>query len=285
MEIRGKRRLRSLFAVLYKTLRLAVVFACSCGVLSLIVFPSNICWLYPRLLLSAKNAWTYGTKLSEEEYGAKHLQRSLVNVTEDVANASSYSKISNNLAKSILWYNKPNFINLTFVNSALLSKCLYKNCQISTDKRSLQNYSAIIFSMSDPLEFWPPILPEDRNPNQVWIFYNIEPPVHQGFLSQRYISWRDTMNWSMSYTRDADIFYPYGTLTPSKLLVERDYGKLYQSKTKLAAWIVSHCGALSGRDEYVNELRESGLDVTIFGKCGDNIYRDQDGLVELVNRD
>ena len=33
----------------------------------------------------------------------------------------------------------------------------------------------------------------------------------------------------------------------------------------MAVWFVSHCGAASGRDEYVNKLKEYNVTVDIFG--------------------
>ena len=38
-------------------------------------------------------------------------------------------------------------------------------------------------------------------------------------------------------------------------------------KTKMALWFVSHCGASSGRDEYVKELQKHNITVDIFGEC------------------
>ena len=40
----------------------------------------------------------------------------------------------------------------------------------------------------------------------------------------------------------------------------------------MVAWIVSHCNAVNNRDEYVAELKKTGVEVDIFGNCGENIY-------------
>lgn len=43
---------------------------------------------------------------------------------------------------------------------------------------------------------------------------------------------------------------------------------LINAKYKTAAWFVSHCGAVSRRDDLTKKLQSYGIDVDVFGKCG-----------------
>ena len=56
---------------------------------------------------------------------------------------------------------------------------------------------------------------------------------------------------------------------------------IIKNKTKLVAWVVSHCSAGSGRDDYVNELKKY-ITVDVYGKCSplkcDNRSSDFDNL-------
>lgn len=52
------------------------------------------------------------------------------------------------------------------------------------------------------------------------------------------------------------------------LILDADVMQLIKSKSKNAAWFVSHCGAVSGRDELAEHLQTRGVDVDIYGYCG-----------------
>ena len=48
---------------------------------------------------------------------------------------------------------------------------------------------------------------------------------------------------------------------------EVELRRLFRKKSKMAAVFVSHCGAVSRRDEYVRELQKF-IPVDVYGKCG-----------------
>jgi len=77
------------------------------------------------------------------------------------------------------------------------------------------------------------------------------------------------------YSKDSDVFLPYGPSTVDeykrRLAYEKENGlsipDAIKNKTKLVAWVVSHCDAMSGRNQYVEELIKH-ISVDIYGKCG-----------------
>ncbi|XP_045189208.2 3-galactosyl-N-acetylglucosaminide 4-alpha-L-fucosyltransferase FUT3-like [Mercenaria mercenaria] len=201
---------------------------------------------------------------------------------EQSFNASSSKH--NNSWKYILWYNPPDWMNIEHENNMLTSLCAFDNCRMSTNQTDIQKYSAIIFSFRERLTHVPPISRKDRNPDQVWIFFYSESPVHHGKVAYRHENWRDTMNWSMGYNLDADIFRPYGVLEMKKEILERNYSAIFHRKTKLVAWAVSHCGAPSKRDDFVTELASYGVQIDIFGKCKDNKFKTHEELFKNISR-
>ena len=81
-------------------------------------------------------------------------------------------------------------------------------------------------------------------------------------------TFKDAFNWSMTYRRDSDIFYPYGRIIPQNgKNIKKDYSKIYKEKEKGVIWFVSHCKTRSKRENYVTELRKY-IEVDIYGDCG-----------------
>lgn len=79
---------------------------------------------------------------------------------------------------------------------------------------------------------------------------------------------------------DSDVFLPYGLRKEAMAdriyneTLEKEAGSFNQrlstlisGKNKTVAWVVSNCGAPSGRNKYVDELKKY-IDVDIFGGCG-----------------
>lgn len=166
--------------------------------------------------------------------------------------------------KTILWFNKPAWINLYTSNSALEHFCLYKNCRMTENRENIKNHSAIVYALTSPLQSRPPIADLERRPDQAWVFFGLESPRHTSRFGYRHNSWLNTMNWSMSYRTDADIFFPYGILVTRNKPLDRNYSAIYHQKSRHVAWAVSNCGAPSRRDEYVEEMKATDLQVSLF---------------------
>ena len=186
----------------------------------------------------------------------------------------------------ILWYNLPRWVNFNLAFESLRSQCAYQNCRMSNKHGDIANKSAVIFCLTETLPTIPPSL--KRSENQVWIVFWVEPPGNidkPRRVAYRHRAWRNTINWTMSYRTDSDIFYPYGALTSAVDSSNKNYEKIYASKDRFAAWVVSNCYPQSRRMEYTNELIDHGIQVDIYGRCGrdKNFLRFED-IKEIISK-
>ncbi|XP_060607477.1 alpha-(1,3)-fucosyltransferase fut-5-like [Ruditapes philippinarum] len=113
-----------------------------------------------------------------------------------------------------------------------------------------------------------------RSSDQVWVFFQMEPPSRISTFWFRDEMFRNSFNWSWSYRLNADIFRPIRTLQRRIGNSNLDYKAIYRRKTKMAAWVVSHCNTQSLREEYVSSLIKAGIDVDIFGGCSHDRKRE-----------
>ncbi|XP_052244159.1 4-galactosyl-N-acetylglucosaminide 3-alpha-L-fucosyltransferase FUT6-like isoform X7 [Dreissena polymorpha] len=232
--------------------------------------------------------FSIGTWRSQENDGKATFQnhRTLVDVKEGVKSSREHRSNNNSVKHSILWYKKPDWIWLDRANEEISRVCSYQNCFMTDDDTGIiQNHSAIVFTMTQPNKFSPPIQRVDRRPDQVWIFFGLESPINHKLNGYRHRSWSNTMNWSMSYRTDSDIFFPYGMLETLQPGVKPVQPSVFRRKTKHAAWIVSHCRADSMRDEYVQEMIDFGLKVDIFGRCSGSEKIDISQLKRTIEMD
>lgn len=193
------------------------------------------------------------TKSQEEPYIKTNIPRTLVNTEELMKESKSMiterkGNVIKEHEKTILWYTKPDWTSVDETNSILQKSCFYNNCRMSTNRDYMINSSAIIFTLTEHLNATPPIGQSQRRADQVWVFFGLESPVHTSRPGYRHSNWQNTMNWSMSYRTDSDIFFPYGILVNNDIPFKRDYSAIYHRKTKQVAWAVSNCGAPSRRD-------------------------------------
>lgn len=199
-------------------------------------------------------------------------------------NISNTNSHHSTVKHTILWYNPPEWIERR-QRGAFMETCEYNNCVYTKDRSHLHSSSAIVFVPSvGGFPRTPPISPEERNHNQVWVVYSLEPPMNFYINNYKSPQWTNTINWTMTYRFDSDILATYGTMQSRKIPRVRDYNKIFQKKKKMVAWIVSHCHAVSNRDEYVAELKKAGVEVDIFGSCGKNIrHLDNIQVEDLLN--
>ena len=129
----------------------------------------------------------------------------------------------------------------------------------------------------------PELVGTKRPVDQPWIFYSLESPInipkHSKIYQNEY--WKNAMNWSMTYRVDSDINKPYGYLIKRTVPITRNYSAIFKRKTKMAAWIVSHCPTESLREVFVKQLQEHGFEVDVYGDCGKQLTEDRG---ELINR-
>ncbi|KAH9505132.1 hypothetical protein Btru_059645 [Bulinus truncatus] len=112
--------------------------------------------------------------------------------------------------------------------------------------------------------------PPQRRPDQVFIHYQFEAPFNYWFYGhsfEKYKSWNEAFNWTMSYRLDADITSYHGLVRRRRNIKEKNYEEILLKKTGLVAWMVSNCHVNSRRQDYVRELQKY-IPVDIYGKCG-----------------
>ena len=145
-------------------------------------------------------------------------------------------------------------------------------CEVYDDNRDstevngipLEDYDAVIFH-APTWNRWTTPLPSARSAHQRYIFWSNESPSHSYAAALE----SDTFNLTMTYRWDSDIVLPYGWFHPKddEDALADEKINYAQGKTKLIAWFVSNCVAVSGRTDYVKRLQDF-VSVDIYGKCG-----------------
>ncbi|KAK3581708.1 hypothetical protein CHS0354_003593 [Potamilus streckersoni] len=218
----------------------------------------------------------YNTSRGLEPSTSKQNKRKLVDIlqlfsdVEPVYNISEQSKTRAIL--QILWYNRPSWFGEEEEEcNTNINKCFQGNCIITYNRSLLEEADALIFdATASTFPQNPPLIAlKGRRPNQIWIFYGLESPVHYRNNHFKRPEWISMFNWTMTYRLDSDIPHPYGILFTNPYPPDRNYSVIFRSKTKFAAWIVSHCNAESKRDDFVR-LLQTYVPVDIFGNCGTN---------------
>lgn len=200
----------------------------------------------------------------------------LVDITKHFNNTLKKDTTSSDKVHQILWFNKPHWIE----SHDFMSLCDYKNCEFSLDRKLIKNASAIIFCIIHPgMGHSPPVKDADRDPNQVWVVYGLEPPFNYYFSDYASPQWRNTLNWSITYRTDADVQEPYGMLQTRETVQPKDYEQIFRGKKKFAIWVVSHCNTQSRREDYVREM-QNHVSVDIYGACGTRFREDIGALVK-----
>ena len=186
---------------------------------------------------------------------------------------------------TIVLYVVPHWMK--YDHSAYISQfCEYRNCRVTTNRTNLRNQSAILFILnSGPgVPTRPPISPSERNPDQAWVFMWYEAPIRHtaNFGIYKNIFWRNSANWTASFSDNADIVHPLGTFE-KRTPPTRNYSEIFQRKNKTAAWLVSNCKTPSRREDYVKKLRKHGIEVDIYGKCAGN-QADENKTLALIDK-
>ncbi|KAB7498128.1 Alpha-(1,3)-fucosyltransferase C, partial [Armadillidium nasatum] len=174
--------------------------------------------------------------------------------TKKIAFGTSYLGVSG------LW--KKIFLRQT------LKKCKTK-CDVLFYKEDIPNADAVIFNANDLKKdksiynsYWV----KKRKHNQVYVLFSMEAPPVVNYDRLEYYDY--FFNWTMTYRRDSDVYFPFGLAikrqTKNKIKYVTDKG-LFQKKT--AVWFVSHCQTNSKREKFVQELKKY-VNVDIYGNCG-----------------
>ena len=174
-----------------------------------------------------------------------------------------------NLTKHILWYDiYQNGIGVrNWAKKVDFSKC---KCRCDLQFFSLNDSSitygpfgadAVLMQLNRLEGIGKPPL---RSLGQVFVLVEREPRTR----ALRLKIFENIFNWTMTYRRDSDIFYPYGKIVErTEKVPEKNYSEIYRRKKKGIVWFVSHCNTKSQREIYAAELNKY-IDVDIVGKCG-----------------
>ncbi|XP_064639954.1 4-galactosyl-N-acetylglucosaminide 3-alpha-L-fucosyltransferase 9-like [Lineus longissimus] len=142
--------------------------------------------------------------------------------------------------------------------------CAISKCGITTDKSLYNTSDAVIFHMWKG-DFELAHLPKHRLENQHWLVFSREPPTRIAEFVTEGIRW--TFNLTIGYSMASDVPVPYGRTVGHRNVSKVPKHDFSQGRTRLVAWVVSHCWDSSGRFEFVEELNKS-VTVDVFGRCG-----------------
>ncbi len=150
------------------------------------------------------------------------------------------------------------------------------SCRLTTDHHQLKEASGVMVSLhglpKDPDTYIPAgYIPPD---NQKWIAHWAEAPwyfvdeAHQHHNIKYWLQMLDNIfDWTSSYHKDSTFTGIYNkncSYVKNKIKQPVEKGLILKSKTSSALWVVSHCGATSGRDQYVQESQITGYKTSNF---------------------
>lgn len=198
--------------------------------------------------------------------------------------------------KYILIWTHPHHDPLMYLGKGqetfIMKKCSMTNCYITTNKnyyKDITEFDVILFNGPEVVDKRKPVLPTKRDPKQNYVFASIESSDYYPICDNKFdgyfnVSWTYKLNSDISYgyviarNMEGKVIGPkremhWISIDDMKSINETIKQKL-SSKKKLAAWLVSNCGAPSRRDTFVKKvqshLRKMGVDwkVDVFGNCG-----------------
>lgn len=163
------------------------------------------------------------------------------------------------------FYSNPNWYG---IGGQPFNHCEYSHCTATSNKSHLSAADAVLVHMRDINNVGR--MPRSRTPQQTWIMYMRESPVH-AFIT--YSPFNKLFNATMTYKKASDIYLP--TIVFDKLprsVIEqsqlpRPQVNFAAGKSRLIAWFVSNCHTQSQRERYVYQLQKH-IQVDVYGNCG-----------------
>ncbi|RUS81878.1 hypothetical protein EGW08_010348 [Elysia chlorotica] len=176
----------------------------------------------------------------------------------------------NKKVKDILFYDFPSYYELANIG---LQNCT-KQCRFTTQASASSNADAVVIFSHDHI-LGRTKINLVKSLGQAWVFFAVESPTYSFQNALSVPRFQRHFNWTMTYRWDSDIFFGYirtnRRATPAtnsereKELLEMR--QAFRKKTKMVAWMVSHCKTDSRRERYVNKLKKH-IQVDIYGACG-----------------
>ena len=171
---------------------------------------------------------------------------------------------------STYWYNKDE--NAVYANDFNSNNCplLVNTCRVTIDHKFFPESDAALFHLRESINY-KKLNDLKRQPNQRFVFFLKESPVHSPVLSSEQHS--HIFNYTQTYRPDSDItattLQNLFWLFNYKIYPDYDFKSIMKTKIsgKILVAIISNCGGSSNRLKYINELRQY-ISVDVYGKCG-----------------
>ncbi|XP_049817414.1 alpha-(1,3)-fucosyltransferase C-like [Aethina tumida] len=173
------------------------------------------------------------------------------------------SKVKHILFWTKAWDNEDFYLGL---GSEPFKRCPINNCFTTSDKKFMpvEDFDAVLFHGAEyTLEKYGK--PQKRKHNQVYVSTNRESPINT--VDDDF---KNFFNWTMTYRRDSDIIYSYGSFIKMSNTYRMPKADDVTQKSKKIAWFVSHCNVQSKRDDLAKEMQKY-MEIDIFGSCGNLI--------------
>lgn len=144
-------------------------------------------------------------------------------------------------------------------------QCPFANCLLTDNSKNFDRADAVLFQSGFPPAF---VHHSSRNPAQLWIYFELEPPTHTLPLN----NFSHLFNWTATYRLDSTLvtpyakFVPYQSSTNGRDISQAELGFLHNRLRKVA-WMVSNCDTTNNRWDYVRKLQQH-IEVDIYGNCG-----------------
>ncbi|RCN50893.1 fucosyl transferase [Ancylostoma caninum] len=159
-----------------------------------------------------------------------------------------------NPEKHVVIYAATKFFGMDVTTERFLSKChsTVGFCRISENPADIDKADAILFHNAD---YSPMAVPKPRKLSRPHVLWSLESPTNDHFRPEQ-----DVINWTMTFRRDADIWYPYGHFQRSKTNSDPFF---YTSTHSLEKCNHSMCSV-----ELPVRIIKSVFSIDRYGRCG-----------------
>ncbi|EYB94641.1 hypothetical protein Y032_0169g228 [Ancylostoma ceylanicum] len=161
--------------------------------------------------------------------------------------------------KHVLIYATTKFFNMDVTTERFLSNCHSTAgfCRISENPADVDRADAFLFHNAD---YSPTAVPKPRKFSKPHVLWSLESPTNDHFRPEPHV-----INWTMTFRRDADIWYPYGHFRRLKTKGTVDFDAIWEVKhrNKTATWLASNCQTSNLRTTLIDAMQKAGLEVPV----------------------
>ncbi|XP_078485035.1 uncharacterized protein LOC100182826 [Ciona intestinalis] len=181
-------------------------------------------------------------------------------------------------------------VKFIFVENSLLSdRRAPETGSVDCDERCIVSYNDRLRHLADAVLFSAyDLAPVKRShKNQLYVLVDAGPPSVAAYKKHSLLKhFDDYFNLTMTYRRDSDIYFPFGTMSEVWETIRKnpkiaDVEILLSEKVKEVAWVTGDCHMSKGYGfqlRMVGHLTALGVSVDIFGGCVSNQITDSTDL-------